>query len=423
MGLIIKDGRVIDPATGTDEIKDIYVEDGVITENGRNGRGKGEVIDASGRLVVPGLIDMHCHLREPGFEYKEDIASGTAAAAAGGFATVCCMPNTSPVNDSRSVTGFIIRQAAAAGNCRVIPVGAITKGSAGGELAEMGDMAMAGCMAFSDDGKPVASADMMRRALEYSRAFGLTIISHCEDPSLSEGGVMNEGAVSTRLGLRGIPAAAEEVMVARDIALARLTGGRLHIAHVSTGGSVRLIRQAKSEGLNVTAETCPHYFTLTEEGLMSYNTNLKVNPPLRTSADVEAIIEGLADGTIDAIATDHAPHAASEKEVEFDQAPFGISGFETALPLSMRLVRSGRLKINDLIKKLTVNPALALGLRPPTLSPGMAADITIIDMEAVKTVDPASFLSKGKNSAFTGMELTGWSNLVIVGGKRVVVKK
>jgi dihydroorotase len=423
MGLLIKGGRVIDPARGIDEVMDVLVEDVYIVKSGRNGSNKGhDIIDAAGKLVVPGLIDMHCHLREPGYEYKEDIASGTAAAAAGGFTTVCCMPNTNPVNDSRSVTEFIITQAKAAGNCRVIPIGAITKGSAGAEISEMGDMAMAGCGAFSDDGKPVVSAEMMRRALEYAKTFGLTIISHCEDPTLSAGGVMNEGSVATRLGLRGIPDAAEEVMVARDIALARLTGGRLHIAHVSTEGSVKIIRQAKADGINVTAETCPHYFSLTEEGVIAYNTNCKVNPPLRTERDRDAIIEGLADGTLDVIATDHAPHAASEKEVEFDLAPFGISGLETALALSLKLVDLGRLSITELIVKLTVNPARALGLAIPSLAPGAPADITIIDTESAWTVEPDKLVSKGKNTAFAGMKLKGRAVEVIAGGRRVVAQ-
>ncbi|HLB25014.1 MAG TPA: dihydroorotase [Nitrospirota bacterium] len=424
MPILIKNGRIIDPARGLDEARDIYIEGERISEVPKNGgSGKGvEVIDAAGKLVVPGLIDMHCHLREPGFEYKENIASGTRAAAAGGFTTVCCMPNTSPVNDNRSVTEFILKQAESAGYCRVIPVGAVTKGSAGAELAEIGDMAGAGCRAFSDDGKPVTNAEMMRRALEYAKTFGVTIISHCEDTALSAGGVMNEGPVSTRLGLRGIPAAAEEVMVARDIALARLTGGRLHIAHVSTEGSVRLVRQAKAEGLNVTAETCPHYFTLTDEAVLAYNTNLKVNPPLRTERDREAITEGLADGTIDVIATDHAPHAASEKEVEFDLAPFGISGFETALALSLRLSKPGRLSLIELIAKLTVNPAKALGLAVPSLAPGSPADVTIIDPAAAWTVDPMKFLSRGRNTAFAGMEMRGAAAETVVGGRRIAAR-
>lgn len=421
MAVLLKGGRVIDPAGGIDGIQDVLVEDGSVVETGKLTRlyksKEIDVVDASGKLVVPGLIDIHTHLREPGQEYKEDIASGTRAAAAGGFTAICCMPNTNPVNDNRSVTEFIVKQAGVAGNCKVYPIGAITKGSAGVELTEMADMAGAGCVAFSDDGKPVASAEVMRRALEYAKTFGLTIISHSEESSLSAGGVMNEGEISTRLGLKGIPAAAEEVMVARDIALARLTGGRLHLAHISTEGSVRLIRHAKAEGINVTAETCPHYFTLTDADLLGYNTNFKVNPPLRSAADRQAVIEGLADGTLDVIATDHAPHAASEKAVEFDSAPFGISGIETALALSLRLVETGALGLAGLIRKMTVNPALAVGLETPGIKEGSTADITIIDPEMVRAVEPHTLISKGKNTAYAGMALRGWPVTAMVGGR------
>lgn len=420
MDILIKGGRVIDPSAGTDEVTDILVSKGKVEETGElskyHDKARLEVVDASGMIVTPGLIDMHCHLREPGQEYKEDIASGTRAAAAGGFSTVCCMPNTSPVNDSRSITEFILRQAQKAGFSRVVPIGAVTKGSQGVELVEMADMAEAGCPAFSDDGRPVASPEIMRRALEYAKTFGLTIISHCEEPALSAGGVMHEGAVSTRLGLKGIPAAAEEVMVARDIALARLTGGKLHLAHLSTEGSVMLVRRAKADGIAVTAETCPHYFTLTHEELVGYNTNFKVNPPLRTRRDREAVIEGLADGTIDVIATDHAPHAASEKDVEFDLAPFGISGIETAVALSMKLVEEGRLSLDGLVRKMTVNPAHALGMETPSLKAGAAADLTLIGPALSKMVDSGKLLSKGKNTAFDGMSLTGWPAAVMVAG-------
>jgi len=420
MDILIKGGRVIDPASGTDARMDVLVSKEKVERAGDlsslYGRKGLDVYDASGMIVTPGLMDIHCHLREPGQEYKEDIASGTRAAAAGGFTTVCCMPNTSPINDSRSVTEFIIKQAGKAGYCRVLPIGAITKGSLGVELTEMADMADAGCPAFSDDGRPVASAEIMRRALEYSKTFGLTIISHCEEPSLSAGGVMHEGAVSTRLGLRGIPAAAEEVMVARDIALARLTGGRLHLAHLSTKGSVLLVRRAKADGIDVTAETCPHYFTLTHEELVGYNTNFKVNPPLRTEEDRDAVIEGLADGTIDVIATDHAPHALSEKEVEFELAPFGISGIETAVALSLKLVETGSLTMPELIGKLTVNPARAIGLRPPALKEGETADLSIIDPARTWKVEPARLLSKGKNTAFGGMKLKGRPVAAMVAG-------
>jgi len=423
MAILIKNGRVIDPAAGFDGPMDVLVEGDVITSTGPSGKVKApkgaDIIDATGKVVTPGLIDIHCHLREPGFEYKEDIFSGTAAAAAGGFTTVCCMPNTSPVNDNRTVTEYILGRALAAGNCRVHPIGAITKGSLGQELSEMGDMSEGGCAGFSDDGKPVMSAEMMRRALEYAKTFGKTIISHCEDMTLAAGGVMNEGALSTRLGLRGIPPAAEEVMVSRDLALARLTGGRLHLAHISTEGSVQLVRNAKRDGIGVTAETCPHYFTLTDDSLLTYNTNFKVNPPLRTERDREAIIEGLADGTIDVIATDHAPHAMSEKDVEFGLAPFGISGFETALALSFRLVETGRLSLIDVITMLTVNPAKALGLTVPSLQAGASADITVFDPVTTRTVDPGRLISRGKNTAFSGMKLSGWPVAVFCGGRMV----
>jgi dihydroorotase len=311
MNILIKNGHIIDPANKVDEKLDILVTDGKIAKLGKPGSipaNSAQVIDANGKLVVPGLIDMHVHLREPGFEYKETIATGTAAARAGGFTSVCSMPNTSPVNDCRSVTEFIISQAAKEGAARVFPIGAITKGSKGEELAEMGELHRAGCVAISDDGKPVMNAAIMRRAMEYSKIFDLAVISHCEDASLSAKGVMNEGFVSTELGLRGIPAAAEEVMTARDIALAGLTGCRLHIAHVSTAGSVRLVREAKQRGVKVTAETCPHYFTLTDEAARGYNTMAKMNPPLRTAEDAAAVKQGLKDGTLDVIATDHAPH-------------------------------------------------------------------------------------------------------------------
>lgn len=421
MAILIKGGRVLDPAGGVDGTLDVLVDGGKVVETGKLSRlyksKELDIIDAAGKLVVPGLIDIHTHLREPGQEYKEDIESGTRAAAAGGFAAVCCMPNTNPVNDNRSVTEFIVNRARQAGSCRVYPIGAITKGSAGVELTEMSDMAEAGCVAFSDDGRPVANAEVMRRALEYAKTFGLAVISHCEEASLSAGGVMHEGEVSTRLGLKGIPAAAEEVMVARDIALARLTGGRLHLAHISTAGSVRLVRHAKEEGINVTAETCPHYFTLTHAELLGYNTNFKVNPPLRAREDVEAIIEGLVDGTLDVIATDHAPHAESEKAVEFDSAPFGISGIETALALSMRLVEDGRLGLAELIRSMTVNPAAAVGIEHPCIKIGSPADITVIDPEMVRVVEPSMLLSKGKNTAYAGMKLKGWPVATMVGGR------
>jgi dihydroorotase len=419
MNILIKNGRVIDPANNIDGKLDLLIADGriaKITEAGEIAQAGAQTVDAAGKLVVPGLIDMHVHLREPGFEYKETIATGAAAARAGGFTAVCCMPNTNPINDNRSVTEFILAQARGAA-ARVYPIGAITKGSKSDELAELGDLYAAGCRAVSDDGKPVTNAGIMRRALEYARIFDLLIISHCEDTSLSAKGVMNEGPVSTELGLRGIPRAAEDVMTARDISLAELTGGRLHIAHVSTEGSVRLVRDAKARGVRVTAETCPHYFTLTDEAVRGYNTLAKMNPPLRTAADVDAIKQGLKDGTLDVIATDHAPHANDEKCCEFDYALFGIVGLETALGLTLRLVEEGVLTMVEAIRKLTVNPARILKIDKGTLSAGCDADITIIDPNLEWTVDSSQFKSKSRNTPFDGWKLKGRAVQTIVGGR------
>jgi dihydroorotase len=419
LNLLIKNGHVIDPANKLDEKLDVLVADGKIAKLGKPGSipaNGARVIDASGKLVVPGLIDMHVHLREPGFEYKETIATGTAAAKAGGFTSVCCMPNTNPVNDSRTVTEFILSQAKDA-SARVFPIAAITKGSKGEELTEMAELHAAGCFAVSDDGKPVMSAAIMRRAMEYSKIFDLLLISHCEDSSLSDKGVMNEGVVSTELGLRGIPRSAEEVMTGRDILLAELTGCRLHIAHVSTAGSIRLIRDAKSRGVKVTAETCPHYFSLTEEAVRGYNTMAKMNPPLRTADDVAALKQGLKDGTIDVIATDHAPHALDEKSGEFDYAPFGIVGLETALGLTLKLVDEGVLSLSEAVRKLAHNPASVLRLQKGTLVAGSDADITIIDPNMEWTVDAAQFKSKSKNTPFNGWKLKGRAVQTIVQGR------
>ena len=419
MNILIKNGQVIDPANKIDGKLDILVADGKIAKLGKPGTipaNSAQTVDASGKLVVPGLIDMHVHLREPGFEYKETIATGTAAARAGGFTSVCCMPNTNPVNDSRSVTEFILAQARNAW-ARVFPIGAITKGSKGEELTEMAELHAAGCFAVSDDGKPVMNSAIMRRAMEYSKIFDLLVISHCEDSSLSDKGVMNEGVVSTELGLRGIPRAAEDVMTGRDISLAELTGCRLHIAHVSTVGSVRLIRDAKSRGVKVTAETCPHYFSLTEEAVRGYNTMAKMNPPLRTADDVAAIKQGLKDGVIDVIATDHAPHAMDEKSGEFDYASFGVVGLETAVGLSFKLVLEGTLTLNDVVSRMSSNPAKILNLNKGTLSAGADADITIIDPNIEWTVDSAQFKSKSKNTPFNGWKLKGRAVQTIVGGK------
>ena len=427
MNILIKKGHIIDPSQGIDSIGDVLIEDGKIVEIRMDGNGETEkrsnrdtrrIIDAKEMFVIPGLIDMHVHLREPGYEHKETIKTGTDAAIRGGFTTVCCMPNTYPINDNASVTEFIIRKAALEGLCTVLPIGAITKGQKGEELVEMGTMKDQGCVAFSDDGLPVMNSLIMRRALEYSKAFGLPIISHCEDLTLSEEGVMNEGLLSITVGLKGIPAEAEQIMVFRDILLAELTRGKLHIAHVSTGGSVKLIRDAKKRGVNVTAETCPHYFSLTEDAVKDYDTNAKVNPPLRTKKDVDAIKEGLKDGTIDIIATDHAPHNRDEKLREFDLAPSGISGLETALGLSLRLVDEGILNINQLIEKMSVNPAQILGISSKgSLKPGSDADVTILDTKKETRVDAEKFVSKGKNTPFHGWILKGMPIITISKGR------
>ena len=417
--MLIKNGHIIDPANKVDGIFDLLVEKGKIAKLGKPGSipvNGAEIVDASGKLVVPGLIDMHVHLREPGYEYKETIATGTDAAKAGGFTAVCCMPNTNPVNDSRSVTEFILSQAGKSATARVFPIGAITKGSKGEELAEMGELRDAGCVGISDDGRPVMSAAVMRRAMEYSKIFDIAVISHCEDASLAAKGVMNEGFVSTELGLRGIPNAAEDVMTGRDIELAELTGARLHICHVSTAGAVRLIREAKQRGVKVTAETCPHYFTLTEEAVRGYNTMAKMNPPLRTAEDVAAIKQGLKDGTLDVIATDHAPHALDEKSGEFDAAPFGIVGLETAVGLSLKLVLEGVLSMSQLVERMSTAPARIIRSGGGTLSEGAVADVTIIDPNMEWMVDTSAFKSKSKNSPYGGWKLKGRAVRTIVGG-------
>jgi dihydroorotase len=423
MKIYIRNGRIIDPSQGLDTVGDIVIDEGKIAEIaiGKQKQrtpdtNKARIIEASQMTVVPGLIDMHVHLREPGFEHKETIRTGTMAAVKGGFTTVCCMPNTFPVNDNASVTEFIKRKASQEGYCTVLPIGAITKGQLGDELAEIGTMRKEGCIAFSDDGQPVTRSLLMRRALEYSKAFNVPVISHSEDLSLSEGGVMNEGLLSVTLGLRGSPAEAEQIMIFRDIVLAELTGGKLHIAHVSTKGSVDLIRTAKKRGVRVTAETCPHYFSITENAVRGYDTDAKVNPPLRTDQDIEAIKEGLRDGTIDVIATDHAPHHRDEKLREFDMAPSGISGLETALGLSMSLVEKGILTFSQLIEKMALNPAKILQIDQGTLSVGGDADVTIIDPAREFRVEPAQFISKGKNTPFKGWLLRGTPVFTFVRG-------
>lgn len=421
MMLLIKNGHIIDPANNLDCIADLFTEDGKIAkiEQGIFITSGIESIDATGQMVVPGLIDMHTHLREPGYEYKETIRTGTMAAAAGGFTTICCMPNTNPVNDSQSVTEFILRKAATEGVINVLPVGAITKGCSGEEIAEIGELKEAGCIAISDDGRPVMDSVVMRRAMEYAKMFHLPVISHCEDTDLSEDGVMNEGRISTELGLKGIPNASEDIMVARDISIAELTGSHVHIAHVSTRGAVELIRRAKEQGIHVSAETCPHYLVLTEEAVIGYNTNAKMKPPLRTWNDVEALRAGLQDGTIDVIATDHAPHAQEEKEREFDYAPFGITGLETALSTILQLVDEGVLTLKNAVTKMSSAPARILGIDKGTLSIGAVADVTIINPKTTWVVESSTLRSRGKNTPFDGWKMKGKVTHTIVGGKIV----
>lgn len=436
MRMLIRGGRVVDPGN-IDGIMDILIENGKIvairplaagedpsgpqTGSIATEREEGSadrIINASGKIVTPGLIDMHVHLREPGYEYKETIATGCKAAACGGFTAVCSMPNTNPVNDNRQVTEYILKRAAAADTIRVYPVAAISIGLQGKGLCEYSDLKEAGAVALSDDGKPVMDGQLMRRALEYAKGFGLPVISHCESLDLAGGGVMNEGEVATRMGLAGIPNAAESVMVLRDIALCELTTSPLHIAHVSTLESVRAIRDAKNRGVPVTAETAPHYFTLTDEAVCAYNTNAKMNPPLRSRRDREAVRQGLADGTIDVIATDHAPHASIEKEVEFDLAANGIVGLETSLSLGFKLVDEGVLTINELVAKMSSNPARILGLESG-LKAGRPADITIIDPDRSYRVEAAGFQSLGRNTPFDGWNMKGKAVFTMVGGKVV----
>jgi dihydroorotase len=422
MKTVIHGGIVIDPANNQEARLDVLIEDGRIRAVDRPGSflGVGDAgIDASGLIVAPGFVDMHVHFREPGFEYKETVFTGGQSAVAGGFTTVACMANTNPINDNSAVTRYIIEKSQEAKLARVFPIGALSKRLQGESLADIGEMAAAGAVAISDDGRPVMDGNLMRRALEYCSMFNLPISVHEEDLHLAAGGVMNEGPTSLRLGLKGIPNAAEDVMVARDIILARLTGGRLHIAHISTRGAVALVRQAKAEGLLVTAEAAPHHFSLTEEAVEGYKTNAKMAPPLRQQTDVEAIKEGLRDGTIDAIATDHAPHHFDEKEVEFDQALNGIVGLETALPLTLKLVSEKVLSLTEAIRKLTVNPARILGLPYGTLSVGAPADVVICDPKRAWRLVPEQLRSKSKNTPFGGWEMLGRVMLTIVGGRVV----
>jgi dihydroorotase len=426
LDLCLRGGRVIDPRRNVDSEADVLLVDGRIAEIGRLPPALPagtRVLDVRGLWVVPGLIDLHVHLREPGQEYKEDIASGTAAAAAGGFTAVCPMPNTVPPNDCRAVTELIMTRARGAGLVRVHPVGAITEGLKGESLAEMGEMKDAGIVAVSDDGRPVMNAELLRRAMEYARTFDLPVVQHCEDLALSEGGAMNEGLVSTRAGIRAQPAAAESAMVVRDLELVALTGARYHVAHVSTAASVAAIREAKRRGLPVTCEATPHHLTLTDEACAGYDTHAKCNPPLRGGIDVEALRHGLADGTIDAIATDHAPHSSIEKDVEFEQAAFGMIGLETAVPLSLALVRQGVLSPSRLVALLSARPAAIFGLPGGDLAPGRPADVTVIDPEARWTVSPERLRSRSKNTPFSGWELTGRTALTVVGGKLAFADK
>jgi len=427
MQILIKGGRVVDPGN-FDGIADIFIEDGKIVKI-REGKGAhaspsavqgkdSRIIDATDKIVTPGLIDMHVHLREPGHEYKETIKSGCLAAASGGFTAICCMPNTNPVNDNSQVTKFILEKARLADTVRVYPAAAISKGLEGTQLCEYGDLKDAGAVAVTDDGRPVTDSQLMRRAMEYAKGFGLPVISHCEDLDLLAGGVMNEGAFATRMGLPGIPNACESVMVMRDIALSELTGSSVHIAHVSTMESVRAIRAAKKRGVSVTAETAPHYFTLTEDDIGQYDTNAKMNPPLRSKKDREAVREGLADGTINVIATDHAPHSSIEKEVEFDHAENGIIGLETSVSLSLKLVEDGVLKIDELVEKMSTSPARILKLENG-LRAGNSADITIIDPDILHTIDIENFYSLSRNTPFNGSEVKGKAVLTMVGGKIV----
>jgi len=425
MRLLLKDGRVIDPAQGLDAQLDVAIEDGRIAEVGRNLPPDAATVVAvpRGFIVCPGFIDMHVHLREPGQEHKETIETGLAAAAAGGFTAVACMPNTVPVNDTASVTRYIVERAAAVGTVRVYPIGAVTKGSKGEQLAEMGELREAGCVAVSDDGRPVVPALMMRRALEYAGMFGMPVINHCEDPSLKGEGVAHEGHVASVLGLRGIPASAEEIMVERDIVLAETTGGRAHIAHLSTRGSLRAVRAGKARGVRVTCEVTPHHLVLTDERLMaplSYDTNLKMNPPLRDVADRSALLDGLADGSIDAIATDHAPHHWDEKRVEFDRAPFGIVGLETAVSLLLdRVVHAGVVTLARLVELCSAGPATILGVPGGTLAAGQPADLTILAPDLPVEVKPERFRSKSRNTPFGGWKLRGGVAATIVGGRVV----
>lgn len=421
MQILIKGARVVDPGN-IDGYKDILIKDGKfqsITDPGQTEESGGlQVIEAKGLTAIPGLIDVHVHLREPGHEYKETVASGLRAAARGGFTAVCAMPNTTPVNDNAQVTAFIIDQGKKAGSAKVYPAGAVSQGSSGISLAEIHDMKQAGIRAVTDDGLPVSSAQLMRRALEYCKTMDIPVLVHAEDKDLVNGGTMNEGPRATQLGIKGIPNAAESVMVNRDIALAELTGARVHFCHMSTAESIEAIRQAKQKGIPVSCETAPHYFSLTDNDIPPYDTHYKMNPPLRSETDRLAIIQGLKDGTIDMIATDHAPHHADEKDLEFDRAAFGIIGLETALPVSLKLVEQGHLSLTELVEKMAKAPAALMGYNND-ITPGNPADLTLIDPESRFTIDPDTFLSKGRNTPFKGWEVAGEAVMTLVDGNIV----
>jgi len=423
--VLLRGGRVIDPSRGLDEVADLLLADGQVAAVGRDlGRpDDAEEVDVAGRVVAPGLVDLHTHLREPGGEHMETIATGAMAAVAGGFTAVCAMPNTDPAMDNEGVVGFVRRQAERAALARVYPIGAISVGQRGEQLAEFGEMVAAGAVAVSDDGRPVMSSHLMRTALEYASAFGIPVADHCEDLTLAQGGAMHEGEVSARLGLPGIPAAAEEIMVARDILLAELTGGHVHLCHMSTRGSVELIRRAKDKGIRVTAEACPHHFSLTCERCEGYDTNAKMNPPLREAEDRDAIRRALADGTIDVIATDHAPHHYDAKEREFPDAPNGIIGLETALALALtHLVHAGLLPLRDLVLRMSTLPARLFHLPGGTLAAGSPGDVVVFDPDVEWVVDPSRFFSKSRNTPYTGTTLRGRAELTLVGG-RVVYRR
>ncbi|OHB84512.1 MAG: dihydroorotase, partial [Planctomycetes bacterium RBG_16_64_12] len=414
---LIQNGRVIDPSQSMDRVTSLLIENGRVAAYDATPEGQDEIIDAAGKIVAPGLIDMHVHLREPGFEEDETIETGTAAAVAGGFTSIACCPNTDPPIDTQGTVEFVRQKAARAGNSNVFVIACVSKNREGEELAEIGQLVEAGAVAVSDDGAPVHNAELMRRAFEYCLMFHIPVLNHAEVRELTKGGVMHEGRTQLVLGLGGIPAAAEDVMTSRDIALAEATGGRLHVMHVSTGGSIHAIRRAKKRHVRVTAEVTPHHFTLTDECLLSFDSNYKMNPPLRGQGHVDACIEALVDGTLDVIATDHAPHAKEKKMQELDRAPFGIVGLETALGLVVtRLIEPGHLDWPTALAKMTLNPARILGIEKGTLAIGADADVTIIDPEARWTVDPAQFRSKSTNTPFAGWELKGRADTVIVGG-------